>query len=712
MQLGNLFMFTKQLAATAIVLIISGCGGGGGGGSTPSTLGGTVATGAPIAGAIVTVKDALGMVVGTATADANGAYSVSYDATKFTAPFVIQADGQSGDAAISLVGVASGAGQAHITQLSNAIAAALSSTGNPLDLSAAPNTQTGLTATAITAADTAYKTALASVMSVHGVTGSLLNGNYNAALDKLLDNITATVQPSGQVILGTTSGKVGDDLIAGSTATSAYTTVVLQQGSLPTSSSAVNLIAPTSSNAALSITDLESLRSNLESCFQLPTASRGTPQSPSAACSDSKFVLTSDYTLPDGFKHSSYAWNNTNYDAAASHTSSYYAGMFGYMLTQSKYDGLKFLPPQIIRPLDTQGTAWAVKFPIQFADGTLDQLGDAIRSPFIVVKKISSLVSSNDNGFRFIGDQRDFQSFAIPVVQKIENPLTGDYRYETGFNTQVMNLQSSTDPAHRKPVMAKITGKGLPAGGVYVAQKANAACGIYLPITGYSRISNNSAGNWANVNTTYACAGFYVFAIKYSGTYNAVGANNARYLKFLGNDGNAIQAGINDSGTMTGMTTAIGNYLSDADIASIGEGEPYTYVITLDDGSTVTYINRLPTRPLTATEAAGFSFYPTFSDITKSYLQTFTGTSSASLSFGTSVGNAHPWSSAIYWGTGANSGTSSINVPYTATSASVPCTGSAASSCGNASNWGTGLNTFQIRSRTPSGMDVYSQIRN
>jgi hypothetical protein len=704
-------MQRKSIAVLTLLAAVTGCGGGGGGAggsASQSSLGGTVATGAPISGATITVKDSLGALVGTTTANADGTYSVSYDAGRFTPPFVIRADGQSGDAGISLVGVSSSSGTVNVTQLSNAIASSISSTGNPLDLSSNP---VGLTASAITAADTAYGTALVNVMNVHGVTGSLLNGQYTAAFDKLLDNVSATVQPSGQVIVGTTAGKVGNDLAAGSAASSPYTTLVLQTGQLPSASNAASLIAPASSSLALSIADLETLRSNLEACFALSTTARGTPQSPAAQCADSKFVLTTDYSQPDGFKHSGYAWNGANYDSAANHINSYYAGVFGYMLTQSKYDNAKFLKPKIIRPLDTQATTWAVKFPIQLSDGTVDQLGDAIRSNFIVVKKISSLVNSSDSGFRFVGDQRDFQSFAIPVAQKIVNKATGDYRYEVGVNTYVTNLASSTDTAHRKPVMAKITGKGLPSGGLYVAQKANGSCGTYLPITGYSRITNNSNGNWANVDTTYSCAGVVVMAMNYSGTYNNVGTTNARYLKYLGNNGNAIQASVNDSGSIAGVNTAVGNYLTDSDMTNIGEGEPYTFEITLSDGSTVTYVNRLPTRPLSATEAAAFSFYPTFSAATQTYLLSFNGSSPAVINFGTSAGNVHPWSTAIYWGTGANGGTSSINIPYASTSAIVPCAGSASNSCGTASNWGSGLSMFQVRSRTSDSMDIYSQIR-
>ncbi len=708
-------MKRKSIAVLTLLAAVVGCGGGGGSSgssASQSTLGGTVATGAPVSGATITVKDSLGAVVGTTTANVDGTYSISYDATRFTPPFVIKADGQSADSAISLISVATGSGTANVTQLTNAIASSLSQSGNPLDLISNPSNQTSLTQTAIDAADTAYRAALSGVMGVHGVTGSLLSSSYTASLDKMLDNVSATIQPSGQVILGTSAGKVGNDLVAGSSATTPYTTLVLQAGQLPTAGNASSLTAGTSS-LSLGITDLETLRANLESCFALPAASRGTPQSPASACADAKFVVTSDYTQADGFKHSSYTWNSSNYDPALSHTNSYYAGLFGYMLTQSKYDGAKFLKPKIIRPIDSQGTTWAVKFPIQFADGTVDQLGDAIRTPFIVVKKITNLVSSSDAGYRFVGDQRDFTSFILPTVKQTTNLATGGTRTETGLNLQVMNLQSSTDATHRKPVMAKVTGKGLPAGGVYLAQKAAGTCGSYLPVTTYERITNNSAGNWANVDEPSPCMGVITLAYSYTNSYNTIGANVVAYLAKIGNDGRTLQAGVNNTGSYTGLATAVGNYLSDSDLTSIGEGEPYTFEITLSDGSTVSYINRLPTRPLSTAEATAFSYYPTFSAATKNQLPSFNGSTSTSVEFGTSAGNVHPWSVAIYWGyNNATSGTTSLTVPYTASSITFPCTGTAINSCGTSTNWtNSGANaTYQIRSRTVDGVEVYSII--
>ena len=93
-------MKTKFLLAATLLALLVACGGGGGSDSTSAstatsssgaTLTGTVATGAALANAKITVKDSKGASK-TATADANGNFSV--DVTGMTAPLIIQAVSQ------------------------------------------------------------------------------------------------------------------------------------------------------------------------------------------------------------------------------------------------------------------------------------------------------------------------------------------------------------------------------------------------------------------------------------------------------------------------------------------------------------------------------------------------------------------------------------------------------------------------------------------
>ena len=391
-----------KLAFLAIVSVaLVACGGGGSSSSTTSTpttassLSGTAATGAPLAGATITVFDATGATVGSTTADSNGAYSLPVDTAKYKAPFTVQAQGTVGEGSATIYSLAPSAGTANINQVTNAIAASLSSTGDP----AALTSGTAKTAADVNTADSAFSAALANVTNALGVTGSFISGTFSSSYDKLLDNVTIDSRPNGGISITTSAGMQGgtNDMLANANVTSAYTSSTVSSGSLPSASNASNLPAFSAANM-LAISDLEALRSKLQTCFALSTSARGTVTAPASECQGLDPKGTSDTYLHDG-----YYWLDTTANCAANSTGTFCQGLFGYMLTQSTYDNLKFLKPQIIRPLDSTGTLWVVKFPIQFAaDNSLAAFGEAHGSSYMVVKKYTALASGSDAGWRFL----------------------------------------------------------------------------------------------------------------------------------------------------------------------------------------------------------------------------------------------------------------------------------------------------------------------
>lgn len=123
-----------RLAALALTLLLASCGGGGGGGSdastptTPPTLRGVAATGAPLVNAAVSVVDGQGKSVGTATTHAaDGSYSLTLNTTSPAAPLFIQVRGMDATGAMqvlhSTVPTVSASMVAHVTPLTNAIVA-------------------------------------------------------------------------------------------------------------------------------------------------------------------------------------------------------------------------------------------------------------------------------------------------------------------------------------------------------------------------------------------------------------------------------------------------------------------------------------------------------------------------------------------------------------------------------------------------------------
>ncbi|TAK09091.1 MAG: hypothetical protein EPO39_03120, partial [Candidatus Manganitrophaceae bacterium] len=88
-------------------LLLQSCGGGGGSSSNPggntSSLSGTAATGAAVANATITIKDAAG-VSKSATTGTDGKYTI--DVTGMTAPFLVKVDLPGGTALYSVGGAA------------------------------------------------------------------------------------------------------------------------------------------------------------------------------------------------------------------------------------------------------------------------------------------------------------------------------------------------------------------------------------------------------------------------------------------------------------------------------------------------------------------------------------------------------------------------------------------------------------------------------
>jgi hypothetical protein len=115
---------------------LAACGGGGGGGSSnvssPLTVTGTVATGAPLAGAAVKVYDSTGtLIVSDGTVSSSGGYQITIPAGK-QGPFIFIAD--DGDQQYFSVYNDTSQTTVNITPLSHLLAATLSSSGNPANL--------------------------------------------------------------------------------------------------------------------------------------------------------------------------------------------------------------------------------------------------------------------------------------------------------------------------------------------------------------------------------------------------------------------------------------------------------------------------------------------------------------------------------------------------------------------------------------------------
>lgn len=168
-----------SVLACAVAAMIAGCGGGG---SSPAaavlpapvpapapavtTLSGTVAVGAPMLNAVVTVKDAAG-VTRSANATSDGAYS-GLSIAGLTAPFRIEACGLMDGGTSCFYAVAAQGGTANVTPLTHAVVA-LALNAEPASMFAETGAADAPAAAAMTAQQDKLKTVLADVLAKAGL---------------------------------------------------------------------------------------------------------------------------------------------------------------------------------------------------------------------------------------------------------------------------------------------------------------------------------------------------------------------------------------------------------------------------------------------------------------------------------------------------------------------------------------------------------------
>jgi hypothetical protein len=194
-------------------MVLLGCGGGGGGSTNsvpvaavvPTTLSGTVATGKPLSSATIVITDTAGRSK-SITGGLDGSYTM--DISDLVAPLVLKAAGVQSGHTVKMVSVldsfsASQANVANITPLTTALAAHLSSTGLPDDLS--PITDRDRITNGLAIADVALQDTIAPMMRAIGVTGSPIHAPFTAngtGYDKLYDNIVVGLSRGKLLVIG------------------------------------------------------------------------------------------------------------------------------------------------------------------------------------------------------------------------------------------------------------------------------------------------------------------------------------------------------------------------------------------------------------------------------------------------------------------------------------------------------------------------------
>lgn len=659
----------KRLAlaiASAGLLTIYGCGGGGGGGSTASTtFSGVAATGAPFVGASVAVTDATGATAGAATTAEDGSYTLNFDPTKFTAPFVVTVTGTIGNAAETLVSVqpTADAATVNITPITHAIAALMSSSGNPLDLVANIATdKANLTAANIAAKEQGFRDALAANMTAVGLnpaTDNLFNATFSAKLDKLLDNVKVEVSSTGAISMSSSAGGAVDDDTFGAGTPTAAKVVTLAKGVVPTAADATNLPAPTGvGQAPVGIDVLEAARLALNACFVVPSAQRYVAATATYASQCANLVTAS-------YKHEGRE-KIKEFGGGLTPGGSVTPGM----ITDAGNDNMKFQKPEILRQLSTAAGHEKVllRMTARRSDG--------------IMRELVTVAENNPSGYtgwKLVGNQRIYESFINGVATSRTSVNTpANNRYETGFNLYV------TNPADNSITSVVVTGPGLPGGGITLKPKTGCDFLTIVP-----NVSTNPNASTNTGSTAWPCASLY----------------RARSLK---TDGTAF--------TPSSNTHLFGS-LTDVDITAIKPLDLYKFVITKANTTTLTYWNRLRSRPLTVAEMALVK-YVDFSPATKALVTTatkYTGGVKPTMAWTVPANAPRPFL-AYFFHTG---GSDRIGVPFTTSSAVIPCTGNTDCASANdgtykTSSGSTVLNPashmFQTVSRNRFDTQIFSQM--
>jgi hypothetical protein len=480
-KLADILKSTLAFSLIGAMLVAAGCGGSNSSTSgSSSTLSGVAATGNALAGVTVTVTDSHASSR-TTTTDANGHYTL--DVSGMTAPFAIVASGLAGDGIetlVSMIATQPAVGQtviANITPLTNALVAAVDSTGDPLHLATNMVSEAAnITAPKVVAATSNLQSALVNLLPQVGastnpdfISGTLTTNG--TGIDKLLDSLQIAVAPGGTTNGGTTiSLKDGDGTV---------TTQALNLATAPTPLPVLNTVAD--------YTVINAAQAALTACFAVtPAANRLT----AAQCTG---LVTADYL-------------NNGKTAAQEFAFAALAG----------FDNAIAEPPQVIRFIDAQRAL--VKLVLDLSNG--------IHYPVITVAENSA---NTGNSWKLRGNQRHYFTFTTSVAEK-RDELNANASLPSAY-TSGINLYFDATAGDAAAVFAnagsyvKVTGPGLPFSGIIL--KPSLGTCAYLTIT--SETGNTAAAQKNTCGSYFRLTGIAqdpTKATTYATVFSNISANH------------------------------------------------------------------------------------------------------------------------------------------------------------------------------------------
>ncbi len=433
---GAASRFRLTMACAGALALVTACGGGGDSASpaapaqpTATTLTGTAATGAALAGASLRVTDQTGATVCDTTTDVLGTFQCTLPAGT-PRPLVLRA--AKDETVLYGVSATTGDVRANVTPLTTIIAAKLAPDGNPATLATSVTTapQT-VTADTLKAQSDALLAALQPLLTALGITtvdplGGLLVAD-GTGQDKVLDAIAVTVRPDG------TASNI--EITVKTVPTTANPDPVSIQ--FRSSAAAVPALPATVATADLSRIPAPSIVANLMSrltaCYALPLSQRvnAANDTTSVVGTASDVIAPACRTLFVGDDPATYLNGGARVGRSASNTGAF-AGLFrsgarGVVFSDGGFEYFRANGDMIVsgKWVDTQNN---------------------VSNDTYVVRRVG-------DELKLIGNQYVYSSAVRPFAQDREllnSPQLG--YFSTGYNLRVDNRTDSTG----NPVFSKV----------------------------------------------------------------------------------------------------------------------------------------------------------------------------------------------------------------------------------------------------------------
>lgn len=472
------------------------------------TFSGTAATGAAFVGAVITVLDSRGELVGTSDpVGDDGAYTVTLDAGA-VAPFIIIASRTNADGQVdSMVSVADSAESTtlNVTPVTTLIASLLSPSGDPLKLSEELKAGTAqISAASVSATVAEVKQILAPILAATGTSDfNPLNSSFatdGTGFDRLLDSISISIIPASETssnieigVKTTDSGEgtpppviqfKSDDSVANVLTANNITSTSVGGSSVTTA----NLVE--SGTSVL----ISNFLQELTSCYAVPFANRvsGVSGTMTAVVGTASAVIAPECRNvfhdndPATFKSNGGVVQRTANNTGA-FASLFRAGATGVVFSQGRYEFTRSNPERdMVISYKSRDTSGGENFDT------------------LVVRK------GTDGKLRLIGNQYQYPG-SVSAYHQLRNFITLDqseYNYiSSGYTLHIDNLQDEFNPRFKKVEVTTPTGSTLtlypsPGSSFLVFYKSMVATSTNFVRLGSAFVDTSMTASPSTIDTT------------------------------------------------------------------------------------------------------------------------------------------------------------------------------------------------------------------